>query len=82
MVFETVYNLLVYLVQKCFCLSTPSAHNTNVITTYSQTAVSQIGCCDGSNNYNMHHWYFEHSNLKDRPTILKNVRPTNNVQGT
>jgi hypothetical protein len=61
LVFKIVYIRLVYLAQKCFCLSKPSAHNTNVITAYSQTAVSRNGCCDGSNNYNMHDCYFEHS---------------------
>jgi hypothetical protein len=51
-------------------LSTSSTHNTNVITAYSQTAVSQIGCCDGSNNYNTRDCYFEHSIFKARPTLL------------
>jgi hypothetical protein len=49
---------------------------------HTQILVSQIGFCDGSNNYNMHGCNFEHSIFKDRTKILKNVRITDNVQGT
>jgi hypothetical protein len=48
---------------------------------HTHVIVSQVGCCDGSNNYTMHGCYFEHSILKARPAILKNDRITDNVQG-
>jgi hypothetical protein len=42
----------IYQDPKKLNLSTSSTQNTNVITAYSQTVVSHIGFCGGSNNYN------------------------------